>query len=106
MDKNNKMVYKCAICGKVYDKIEDRIKCEQECLRKQQEEEKAAAEAKKKAEKETDFVEASKAIDNAYTLVKKCVEDYGMFKYSGKLKDLDALNLDFFPSKLWHHFWF
>lgn len=98
--------YKCAICGKIYDNVQERMNCEMACLKKQQEEAKKAAEAKKNAERDTDFTEASNAIDNAYTLVNKCIEKHGSFRYNGKLKDLDALNLDFFPSKLWHHFWF
>lgn len=108
--EDNKMYakpqYKCAICGKIYDDVQDRINCEMACLKRQKEEEKKAAEAKKNAEKDADFTEASSAIDNAYALINKCIEKYGTFKYNGKVKDLDTLNLDFFPSKLWHHFWF
>ena len=108
--EDNKMYckpqYKCAICGKIYDDVQERMNCEMVCLKKKKEEEKKAAQAKKNAEKNTRFAEASSALDNAFALVNKCVEDYGAFRYNGKLKDLDALNLDFFPSKLWHHFWF
>lgn len=99
-------MYKCEICGKEYSTIAERTKCEAACLKQQEEEAKKVAEAKKKAEKDARFSEASTALDNAFALVNKCVEDYGSFKYNGKLKDLDALNMDFFPSKLWHHFWF
>ena len=109
MNDNNvyaKPKYKCGVCDTVYDSIAERMKCEQECLHKQEVEAKKAAEAKKKAEKDARFAEASAALDNALTLVNKCVEDYGTFQYNGKLKDLDLLNMDFFPSKLWHHFWF
>ena len=80
--------YKCAICDEIYD------------------EEKKAAEAKKKAEKDARQQEVTAALDNALTLVNKFIEDYGSYKYNGKLKDLDLVNMDFFPSKLWHHFWF
>ena len=56
MKEENKMyskpAYKCAICGKIYDNVQDRINCEMACLKKQKEEEKAAAEAKKKAERD------------------------------------------------------
>lgn len=86
--------YTCAICGKGYRSVSERMNCEMECLRKTEQ-----------AKKDTRFAEASAALDNALTLVNKCVEDYGSFKYSGKLKDLDLVNMDFFPSKLWHHFW-
>lgn len=102
----NKPMYKCAICGEIYNSVQERMNCEMTCWKKQEEEAKKAAEAKKNAEKDARFEEASKALDNAFALVNKCVEDYGTFKYNGKLKDLDLLNMDFFPSKLWHHFWF
>ena len=101
-----KNVYKCGICNKEYENIQDRANCEIKCIKLKQEKEKAEAKAKKEAEKESRFAEASAALDNAITLVNKCVEDYGTFKYNGKINKLDALNLDFFPSKLWHHFWF
>lgn len=107
--EDNKMyckpIYRCGICGKDYPSIAERMKCEQACLKKQQEEEKAAAEAKRKAEKDACFMEASNALDNAFAIVNKCIEKYGKFEYKGKLKELDMLNMDFFPSKLWHHFW-
>lgn len=98
--------YKCGICGETYDSIQQRMNCEMTCFKKQQEEEKRLAAEKLRVEKVARFEEASKALENALTLVNKCVEDYGTFQYSGKLKDLEALNLDFFPSKLWHHFWY
>lgn len=101
----NKPMYKCAICGEIYESIQERINCEMACLNKQQEEEKKAAEAKLEAEKDERFAEASAALDNAFMLVNKCVEDYGSFQYRGKVSNLDMLNMDFFPSKLWHHFW-
>lgn len=105
-NKNYKPVYKCGICGNKFTSVQERLNCEMSCIAKQKEEEKKAAEAKKKAEKEADYAEASAALDNALALVNKCVEKHGVFKYSGKMKDLDLLNMDFFPSKLWHHFWF
>ena len=110
MKDENKMYtkpqYKCGICGKIYESIQDRTNCEQSCLKKQQEEEKKAAEAKKKAEQKSRQQEVSAALDNAYALINKYIEDYGKFEYSGKYKGLDMLNMDFFPSKLLHHFFF
>ena len=103
---NNYIGYKCGICDKIYESIEERTNCEMSCLKKHKEEEKKAAEAKLRAEKDERFAEASAALDNAFALVNKCVEDYGSFQYTGKLEKLDMLNMDFFPSKLWHHFWF
>ena len=100
------MSYKCGICGETYNNVQERASCEMKCIKKQQEEEKAAAEAKKKAEKNERQKEVTTALDNAFALVNKFIEDYGSYRYDGKLKDLDAANMDFFPSKLWHHFWF
>lgn len=42
------MAYKCAVCGKVYDTINERVVCESECLKKAE----ADAAAKKKANEE------------------------------------------------------
>ena len=102
----DKTTYKCGICGTEHETVQQRMNCEMACVKKQQEEEKKKAEAKKKAEKKADFEEASAALDNALSLVNKCIEKHGSFKYEGKLNDLELLNMDFFPSKLWHHFWF
>ena len=110
MKEENKMYpkpqYKCAICGEIYDDVQNRMNCEMKCLKKQQEEEKKAAEDKKRAEKDIRQKEVTVALDNAFTLVNKFIEDYGSYKYDGKLNALEARNMDFFPSKLWHHFWF
>ena len=103
---NKDKQYRCEICGKAYDSISERANCELACFTKIQEEAKAAAEAKYQKEKDGRFAEASAALDNALALVNKCVEDYGSFKYTGTIKDMDLVNMDFFPSKLWHHFWF
>lgn len=102
-----KPMYKCAICGGVYDSIAQRMNCEQTCFKKQEEEERKAAEAKKNAERTADFKKASAAIDNAWNLVNKCVEQHGTFKYDGKLTNsLEPLKVDFLPSKLFSYFMF
>ena len=108
-NENNMYVkpqYKCAVCGKIYDSIAERTNCERSCLKKQEAEAKVAAEKRKKEERDARQQEVTAALDNAFTLVNKFVEDYGSYKYNGKLDALDAANMDFFPSKLWHHFWF
>lgn len=103
-EKNNntvyKPVYKCAICGKSYDNIADRIKCETACLKQQEEDAKKAAEAKKAADKSKRKKELSDAIEHAAKLLDEYMKDYGAFEYE---KDDDALSY-FWPSKLWHHF--
>lgn len=106
-DRNcDKAQYTCAICKESYNTIQERAKCEMACIKKIEEEEKKAAAAKAKAEKDTRQQEVSAALDNALTLVNKFIEDYGSYQYSGRMKDLDMANMDFFPIKLWHHFWF
>ena len=102
----NKPMYKCGICDTVYNSIQERAACEIKCLKKQEQEAKAAAEAKIKAEKDTRSAEVTKALENAYTLLAKYIKDYGSYSYNGNLKELDMNTLDYFPSKLWHHFWF
>ena len=110
MKDDNKMYtkpqYKCGVCGKIYDSIQERMKCEMACIKKQQDEEKAAIAAKKKEEKDNRYNEVNAALDNAYALINKYIEDYGSFKYGGNYKGLDILNMDFFPSKLLHHLFF
>lgn len=102
--KNN-VIYKCGICGREYDDIRERISCETACLKRQDEEKKRAEETKKKAEKDARNKEVTEALDNAYKLLNKYIEDYGHYSYSGNLKDLNLANMDYFPIKLWHHFW-
>lgn len=108
--KDNKMyikaAYKCGICGTEFESVQDRMNCEMACIAKQKEEEKKAAAAKAKAEKDASQNEVTAALDNAFSLLNKHIEKYGTYQYNGKLNELDALNMDFFPSKLWHHFWF
>ena len=70
-------VYKCAVCGEVYNSIAQRMNCEQSCLKKQEEEERIAAEAKKAAEYESRLYEVNAAFDKAYDLKDKLVRDYG-----------------------------
>ncbi len=90
-----KPMYKCAVCGGVYDSIAQRMNCEQICLKKQEEEERKAAEAKKAAEYKARIEEVNMAFEKAYELRDKLVEDYGEFKYKRKLNNIDECkNLD------------
>ena len=90
-----KPMYKCAVCGEVYDSIAQRMNCEQTCLKKQEEEERKAAEAKKAAEYETRVKEVNMAFEKAYELRDKLVEDYGECKYQRKFNSIDECkNLD------------
>lgn len=88
MNEENKMharlAYKCGICGKEHDNVLSRAKCEIECSKKAEAEAKKAAEAKKQADKKVREAEVTKAIDNAYNLIDKFMEDYGTYTYRGE----------------------
>lgn len=87
-----KPMYKCAVCGEVYDSIAQRMNCEQACLKKQEEEERKAAEAKKAAEYEARVEEVNMAFEKAYALKNKLVADYGKYQYQRKYNSLDECN--------------
>lgn len=95
MNENNiyaKPKYKCAICGKVYDTIEERMKCEQSCINRKKELEKKAEAAKKKAEKETRKKELDEAIKHAAKLLEDWNKDYGFYRFIDEsLTTSDAL---------------
>lgn len=77
---NNEKIYKCAICGKEYETIEDRSKCEIACIEKVKA--KAEAEKKKRLEEEKNVRKAD--IEKKYIelneLVKSFIKDYGSIK--------------------------
>ena len=75
----DKSVYRCAICGKSYDTIEERNKCEAKCLA-----DRAAAERKRKEEelrktKETRKKEVDMAWDHYNELRNEYLKDYGSY---------------------------
>ena len=74
---SNKMVYHCAICGKPYDTVDERVACETKCLaarkKAQAEIEKKKLEEKKNARK----AEIEKKYKELSTLVKNYINDYG-----------------------------
>ena len=74
---SNKMVYHCAICGKPYDTVDERVACETKCLA---EHKKAQAELEKKKleeKKTTRKEEIEKKYKELSTLVKNYINDYG-----------------------------
>lgn len=77
-----KPMYKCAICGGVYDSIAQRMNCECACLKKQEEEAKKAAERKKAAEYEARKREVDEAFNRAYELKEKFLKDYDSYTYN------------------------
>ena len=79
-----KAMYKCAVCGGVYDSITHRKNCEQACLKKKEEEERKAAEAKRAEEKEMRKNAVDEAIKKTAALLEAYLVDYGHYKYEGE----------------------
>lgn len=74
---SNKMVYHCAICGKPYDTVDERVACETKCLAARK---KAQAEIEKKKleeKKNTRKAEIEKKYKALATLVNDYCKDYG-----------------------------
>ena len=74
---SNKMVYHCAICGKSYDTVDERVACETKCLAARK---KAQAEIEKKKleeKKNTRKAEIEKKYKELATLVNDYCKDYG-----------------------------
>ena len=74
---SNKMVYHCAICGKSYDTVDERVACETKCLAARK---KAQAEIEKKKleeKKNTRKAEIEKKYKELSALVKNYINDYG-----------------------------
>jgi hypothetical protein len=97
----SKQQYKCAICGEIYDAVQERMNCEMKCIKKQKEEVKKAAEEKKKAEQTARKQEVEKALEHAIELLNAYTNDYGYYEHSDeKISGFDY----FWPSRLWHYF--
>ena len=101
-DKNcDKAQYTCGICKTSYDSIQERAKCELACVKRVQEEEKRAAEEKKKVEQAARKAEVDKACKIFTELAESYAEDYGRYEY-----EEESPQCNFWPNKIWHHFWF
>jgi hypothetical protein len=72
--------YQCAICGKNYNTIEERIKCESTCLA----EHKAAEEKKQReileTEKQTRYDHIKGLLSEVNDEIKSYLDDYGTFR--------------------------
>lgn len=96
----NKLPYKCEICGTGHSNILDRAKCEIACAEKAEAEARKAAEAKKKEEQLLRKEAVDEAIEHSYRLVSEYIKDYGYYEYEDK-----GDNENFYwPSRLWHTF--
>lgn len=85
MNKNsietNKVQYHCAICGKAYDTIDERVSCETKCLASRK---KAQAEIEKKKleeKKNTRKAEIEKKYKELATLVNDYCKEFGESLY-------------------------
>lgn len=71
-----KKMYKCAVCGKIYDNIQDRMNCERKCI----EEVKAKNEELLKAKREQEKLDMEKDINNAankyYEMLNNYIDKY------------------------------
>lgn len=78
---SNKMVYHCAICGKPYDTVDERVACETKCLAARK---KAQAEIEKKKleeKKNTRKSEIEKKYKELATLVNDYCKEFGESLY-------------------------
>lgn len=118
MNKDDKKVYvksqyTCAICGKIYDEVQERMNCEMKCLKKKQEEEKKTAEAKKKAEKDARKKEVDEAFESFMKLYDAYTKDYGRYEFSYDTTNCRiTINAQpkrydgYWPGKILNDFWF
>lgn len=93
--------YHCAICGKTYYSVQERMNCEMACLKAQKEAEAKAAAEKKKKEQEARKTEVDEALKNFTKLAESYSKDYGSYVIDGSL-----IPNTLWPNKLWHHFFF
>lgn len=70
------MAYKCAVCGKIYDTIEERIACETACVEKQKREAAEAARADIEQKKTKLLEEIKSSIAATEALVKQYREQF------------------------------
>ena len=75
--------YYCAICGKSYDCVKDRIQCESKCF-----EEYKAAEAKRKeneikAKRDASSKEIEKKLEEVNDMLEKHLKEYDSFSLKG-----------------------
>ena len=94
----NKMYYKCAICGNAYEELKERISCETSCLKKQEVEAKKAAERKLKEERAARKAHVDEIVEKALEEIRKFNEDYGYYELNAD----DFRNI--WPSRIFHHF--
>lgn len=73
----NKAQYNCAICGKSYDTIDERVACETKCLADRKKAQAALEKKKLEEKKSTRKTEIEKKYKELTTLVRDYCHDYG-----------------------------
>ena len=71
-----KQQFKCAICGKIFDDLKDRVACETKCIKQQEEAAKKAAEAKKQEEQQAHWAKVQEAKEYYKKLYNEYIENY------------------------------
>lgn len=94
-----KPMYKCALCDSAYESVAERVRCEQNCLKKKEENEKRAAEEKKMAERKLRKEAVDESVANALRLINSYINDFGPYEY-----DNDIITDHIWPSRIWHYF--
>lgn len=93
MDNNiNTRKYSCAVCGKEYDSIEDRNKCEAQCIADRKKVEAALAKKKLEDEKAARKAEIDKKYKELNVLIDNYIKDYGSIQIG------EARYFDDFPA--------
>lgn len=90
--KANDKVYACAICGKRYFTIEDRNKCEAQCIADRKKAEAALAKKKLEDEKAARKAEIDKKYKALNILIDNYIKDYGSIQIG------EARYFDDFPA--------
>lgn len=97
--------YHCAICGKTYYSVQERMNCEMKCLKAQKEAEEKAALEQKNKEQARRKAEVDEAFKNLLKLHDAYVKDYGYYEFDFE-EERRTISLPCWPSKIWHSFFF
>lgn len=89
------MIFECAICGKDYDTIEERNKCEAACLAKQRKEAAEAKAKEKKLTQEADKKRIQETFDKLSDDISAYIKKYDQYPPLNKDEELNVHKLDF-----------
>lgn len=87
-------VYKCGICGKTYETIVGRSKCESACIAKRKEENAKAAQETRTKELEDAIIATNEMIAKTSDLLEKYLNDYETFSTELDCYWIDADHID------------